>query len=253
MLDCTRICRRCTGGLAAALVLVLGLSATTATAGANGDPPSDALFTKDVYLPLTPATSDGVARALLELARRTRAARWPIKIAVIATPSDLGDVANLFNRPQDYANFLAREIENPRLLVVTPVGFGGQQLGKGVDKGVDVLAPLQPVQPDNDRLERQALTAVARLAAADGHRVTIPAIDRSELGRRPYRQNLTLHQGPPATARSPAPPANENAGGTSALVYAAPVAIVLLLLTAGMLRDRVRRKQETGGADDPPG
>jgi hypothetical protein len=235
--------RRRALSLIAALAFVV---ASPATASANGDPPSDVLLIQDVYLPFTPAPSDGVARALLELAKRTRADRWPIKIAIIATPSDLGDVANLFTRPQDYANVLAREIGNPRLLVVTPVGFGGQKLGKGVDE----LSALQPVQPGSDRLERQALTAVARLAAADGHRVAVPAIDMSEQGRRPHRQQLRLHQGSPPTPRPTGQTETDaNADRTSPLVYAAPVAVVLLLLTGGMLRGRIRRKREAAGRE----
>jgi hypothetical protein len=228
---------------AAALALVLALPVV---ARANGDPPSDVLPRQDVYLPLAPATSDGVARALLELTARTRAAGWPIKVAIIATPSDLGDVATLINRPQDYANFLAAEIDNPRLLIVTPVGFGGQKLGRGVD----ALAAIAPVQPGNDRLERQALTAVAELAAADGHRVAAPTIDTSERGRRPYRQDLALHAGPPGQRGSAERGKKKEGGGSSALVYAAPAAVVVLLLIGGMLRDRVRRKHAGADADD---
>lgn len=238
--------RRRALGPAVALALVLGLPAAVS---ANGDPPSDALLAADVYLPFTPATSVGAARALLALAHRTRADGWPIKIAIVATPGDLGDVANLFTRPQDYANFLAPEIGNPRLLVVTPLGFGGQKLGAHVD---DALAGLQPVQAGDDRLERQALTAVARLAAADGHRVVVPAVDASEQGRRPYRQNLALHRPAPAAARPPgAGRTNGNAGRTSPLAYGAPVAVVLLLLSGVMLRDRLRRRRETADADEP--
>jgi hypothetical protein len=236
--------------LAPIVVLALLLGAPAA-ASANGDPPSDVLLAQDVYLPFTPATSDGAARALLTLARRTRADGWPIKIAIVATSSDLGDVANLFTRPQEYANFLASEIGKPRLLVVTSVGFGGQRLGVHVNAA---LAGLQPVQAGGDRLERQALTAVARLAAADGHRVAVPTVDTSDRGRRPYRQNLPLHQPRPATARPPATGAtSKSASRTSPLVYASPVAFVLLLLGGAMLRDRLRRKRETAPAGDADG
>jgi hypothetical protein len=238
--------RRRALGPAVVLTLSLGLPAA---ASANGDPPSDGLLGQDVYLPFTPATSDGAARALLALAHRTRADGWPIKIAIVATPSDLGDVANLFTRPQDYANFLAPEIGNPRLLVVTPVGFGGEKLGAHVDAA---LAGLRPLAPGDDRLERQALTAVARLAAADGHRVAVPIVDTSEQGRRPYRQNLTLHQARPPTARPPgARRTNTSASRTSPLVYGAPVAVVLLLLAGVMLRDRLRRRRETADIGGP--
>jgi hypothetical protein len=220
--------------IAAAVACAVALAAP-ATAAANGDPPSDVLPIEDVYFPVTPPTSEGVAGALLELCKRVRADGWPIKVAIVATDTDLGDVPQYLVNPQGYANFLAQEIGGPRLLVVMPLGFGGQKLGPGAG-----ALPQQQVQPGDDRLERRALDAVAQLAAADGHRVAVPAIDTSELGRRPYRGKIQVHQG-----QQPAAPAArtraKSGGGTSALVYVAPVAVVLLLLGGVVVRDRRRR------------
>ncbi len=171
--------------------------------------------------------------------RGERADGWPIKVAIVATPSDLGDVGALFTRPQEYADLLARENRIPRLLVVTPVGIGGQRLGAGVDRG---LSGLHPVQPGSDRLERQALTAVQRLAALDGHRVTAPEIDMSTLGRRPYRQTVTVHRGPRgASPRESGGGSAPGAGGISPLLFAAPIALAALLLGGATLRVRSKR------------
>jgi hypothetical protein len=216
--------------IAAAALLVL-----PAAARADGDPASDVLLGQDVFFPYAPATSDGVARALLELTRRTRADGWPIKVAIIATPKDLGVWTSLFTAPQQYARLLGQELRHPRLLVVTPVGFGGQRLGDGVNRA---LAGLDPVEGGGDPLARQALTAVARLSAQDGHAVTMPRIDTSVLGRRPYREAATLHGGSPTpSAALPATRVNKNGGGSSWLIYVVPLAFVLAGLTVMTLRE----------------
>lgn len=222
-----------------AIVAVAAVLATPASAHADGDPASDVLLRQDVFFPYAPPTSNGVARALLELTRRTRADGWPIKVAIIASDQDLGAWGALFSDPQRYADVLAQELRNPRLLVVMPFGFGGQRLGAGVNRA---LAGLPPVQGGGDALARQAMTAVARLAAEDGHRVAVPAVDASTLGRRPYRESAQLHtraQAPAATSAVSSPATGKN--GTPAWLYVAPVALVVAFLLALTLRDRLGR------------
>jgi hypothetical protein len=198
------------------------------------------LLQQDVFLPYSPPTSDGVARALLDLTRRMRADGWPIKVAIVASPNDLGAYGALFSDPQHYTNVLAQELRNPRLLVVTPVGFGGRQLGDGVNRALD---GLEPVQGGGDRLARQALIAVARLAAEDGHRVTMPPVDTSPRGRRPYRETAQLHGNSPGAATTPgAAGPRSGEGGSPLLVYGGPVALVVALLLGMSLRDRLRRR-----------
>jgi hypothetical protein len=235
------------GWRANALIAVVAL-AFAAPAGANG-PASHVLLTEDVYFPATPLTSEGAANALLTITRRADAAGWPLKVAIFATPTDLGDAARFFSTPQLYADQLAREIGDPRLLVVTPNGFAGQKLGNGVDRA---LAPLAPVTPGDDRLERQALTAVARLASEAGHPLVVPSIDTSKRGRRPHRGIVAGHPGAAAGARSPATPRRDTSGsGAPPLVYVAPVALVLLLLGARSLRDRIAGRRRPRDMDKP--
>ena len=119
---------------------------------------------------------------------------------------------------------------------MTPGGFAGQKLGDGVDRA---LAPLAPVAPGEDRLERQTLTAVARLASEAGHPLIVPSIDTSDRGRRPHRGIFAGHPGAPAGAGSPAPVRRDPSGkATSPLVYVAPLALVVLLLGARSLLGR---------------
>jgi hypothetical protein len=217
-----------------AIALAAVLLATPAPAAADGDPASDVLTQQDAFFPYTTQTSDGLARALLALTAATRKAGWPIKVAIIAAPNDLGAVGSLFADPQRYADMLAREIDAPRLLVVTPQGFGGQRLGAGVDRA---LADLGPVSADGDALARQALTAVARLAQEDHHGVPTPEIDDSEAGRRPYRDSAALHPGAQLPVTAPA--GSTRRGGDSAWwLYAAPAIVLVVLLIVLNARGR---------------
>ena len=233
---------RVSSGLLAALAAA-ALAAAPA-ARADGDPASDILLSQDVFFPYSPPTSQGVGQALVELTKRARQAGWPIKVAIIATPQDLGAASSLYANPQGYANFLFSEIGagKLRLLVVMPAGFGGQNLGAGVDKA---LAGLGPIEGGGDPLAKLALTAVARLAAGDGHKIAVPAIDTSAAGKRPYRQDVSLHGGSPAAGKVPQrakPPGGGGGGGggTSWLIYAAPVVLILGAMAVMVRRDRRR-------------
>lgn len=228
-------------GLVAALAATLGWPAAVT---AHDEPASHILPVQDVFFPYAPATSDGIARALLTLTRRTRAAGWPVKVAIIATPGDLGAAGEFFGLPQDYADFLAAEFGGPRLLVVMPQGFGGQRLGEDFE---GVLTGLSPVAPGDraDGLVLLALTAVARLAASNGHPVAFPKIDRTARGLRPYRVRRAVHPGRPNTraAEGLDTSASSGAGTESPLPFVAPVALVLLMIGTRTLVDRRRRPE----------
>lgn len=145
----------------------VGLAAP-GSAAAHTFPAGDVLPVQDVFFPQAPPTSQGVARAVVMMTRRARAAGWPVKIAIIGGARDLGPDRSFFGRPQAYADFLGSEFGAPRLLVVMPQGIGGQRLGSlhlaraglrtgaGDDRG-DALALL-------------AMTVVARLASDNGIR-----------------------------------------------------------------------------------
>jgi hypothetical protein len=235
--------------LTAAVVVAASLAAP-APAMADGDPPSDVLLQQDVFFPYDPPTSDGVARALLELTRRTRKAGWPVKVAIIATPSDLGAVGRLFSFPDRYAKLLSREIDARRLLVVSPGGFSSPQLGDEIER---TLSDIEPAE-GGDPLARQALTAVARLARESGHAVKTPAIDRSAAGRRPYREAIVVHSQPPSAAvASPTSPATDDGsdgggGGTSWWLFAGPILLVVAVLV--LQNRRERRAEASAGESD---
>jgi len=225
-----------------ALVLAaLALAVVPAPALADGDPASDVLIQQDFFLPYSVVTSQGAATAVRDVTTSAAKAGWPVKVAIIAGPDDLGSASSLANDPQGYANFLSAEIATPsrhqRLLIVTPVGFGGENLGDNVNRALGGLTP--PSHPDGDQLAQLAVTAIARLATADGHPVRAPQITNGGAAGRPYRSGVTLHSGSRATLPAGARSSGGGGGGT-ALAIAGPIALVILAAAAITVRRRRR-------------
>jgi hypothetical protein len=159
----------------AALVAGLALLVGPAQAGADGDPASDVLLVSNVFYPYQETVSNNLIAALNLATTRAHAAHFPIKVAIIATPEDLGAVPDLFAKPQQYANFLDREISfngTVALLVVMQAGFG--LVGSGPPSA---LAGLQITsQRGSDGLATAAIKAVGLLAAHAGHPFVLPPI-----------------------------------------------------------------------------
>jgi hypothetical protein len=155
---------------AAALVAALALVAA-APALADGDPASDFLLTQEVFLPYDASISATRSGQLAGLVSDAARAGYPIRVALIASPTDLGSVTALWAKPQQYAKFLAAEVlfaYRGRLLVVMPAGLGTYQLGSAGRQ--PSLAGLK-VAPGANGLAATAITAVERLAAARGIRL----------------------------------------------------------------------------------
>jgi hypothetical protein len=82
-------------------------------AGASGDPASDVLLVTDVYRPYLPPMRPEVRDALSSTVAQTRQRGHPVKVALIASVIDLGNVPNLWAQPGNYARFLAQELRLP--------------------------------------------------------------------------------------------------------------------------------------------
>jgi hypothetical protein len=165
---------RASGQIAAAAV-ALAL-AQPGPAYANGDPASHVLPDEDVYLPRQSKPSGPVETALEVLLRRTTAAGYPLRVALIGSTADLGDVPELFGQPQEYAGYLAPEIAfgfKGALLIVMPAGYGTHNAGKGA-RAVAKLEP--PSGSDGDALARGAIEAGAAMSRAAGHPVKVPKV-----------------------------------------------------------------------------
>ena len=158
-----------------ALAAVLALVAA-GTAWADGDPASDYLLTQKVFLPYDASISAVRSQQLAALATDAAREGYPIRIALIASPTDLGSVTSLWAKPQQYAKFLAAEVSfayRGRLLIVMPAGLGTYQLGHSSDRQQRALAGLK-VAPGANGLAATAITAVERLAAARGITLRAP-------------------------------------------------------------------------------
>ncbi len=169
-----RIPSTASAALLAALALVLALPAP---ASANGDPASDVLLEEDVFFPFQPKPSPTAATAVKVLLKRTRAAGYPLHVAIIASTGDLGDVPEYFGKPQEYADFLYPEIDfkvKGPLLVVMPSGYGTHKAGKGAEKALSGVDP--PSGTDRDALPRAAIDAAAKMSKAEGHPVKAPKL-----------------------------------------------------------------------------
>jgi hypothetical protein len=162
----SKMARRLASLLAA--MLLVGAVAP-AFAVADGDPASDVLLGQNVYYPYSPTVPRAVQSKLDAETTAAKKAGLPIKVALIASPVDLGVIPELFNKPQDYAKFLDKEISfqhTQPLLVVMPTGYGTQ--GVSAKAAAAVAALPKPAGKTSTELAQAATTAVAKLAAADG-------------------------------------------------------------------------------------
>jgi hypothetical protein len=136
---------------------------------ADGDPASDTLLGENVFYPYSPPVARAVKLKLDAQAAAAKRAGFPIKVALIAAPTDLGAVPSLFGKPQAYARFLDQEISfrgAQPLLVVMPAGYGVQGVTGPARQAVSALP--KPAGATSTDLARAAQTAVARLISVSG-------------------------------------------------------------------------------------
>jgi hypothetical protein len=163
---------------------LLSVGATPALA--DGDPASDVLATQPLFLPADAGLSEGQQAQLASLANAVRRSRVSLRVAVIASPADLGSVTELWRQPQTYARFLAQELSvvyrgphPPTLLVVMANGFG---LGAPARAAPSVRTALAGLPPPGSasRLGAATLTAIERIASAAGHPLATPSATPAE-------------------------------------------------------------------------
>jgi cytochrome oxidase Cu insertion factor (SCO1/SenC/PrrC family)/thiol-disulfide isomerase/thioredoxin len=130
-------------GVLVAVVLAVGSVASVARA--DGDPGSDVLVYQDLFAGSSVGLSVGQQARLGDLLRAASAARFPIRVAIIASPTDLGAVTALWREPRSYARFLGLELSlayKQRLLVVMPDGFGFNWPGHSTTAAYATLARI---------------------------------------------------------------------------------------------------------------
>jgi hypothetical protein len=174
----TRRARIVIAPLLAALLIAL---VVPAGAYADGDPASDTLLGLNVFYPYQPPTPASVQRTLNAETAAAKRAGFPIKVALIASPLDLGVIPSLFGKPQQYADYLDQEISflhKQPLLVVMATGYGTRGFGGPAKLAVPALQ--RPAGKTSTALGQAAIIAVARLAAASGHPIKgVPGVTGS--------------------------------------------------------------------------
>ncbi len=155
-----------------ALLLTAAVLVLPSLAAADGDPASDTLLGENVFYPYSPPVARAVQRMLTVQTAAAKRAGFPLKVALIAGPTDLGAIPSLFGKPQAYAKFLDQEISfrgAQPLLVVMRAGYGVQGVTAAARRAVSALP--KPAGKTSTDLARAAQTAVATMLSASGHSI----------------------------------------------------------------------------------
>ena len=163
-------------GLSTAIV-ALALAFSAPQARADGDPASDVLALQPLFLPQDARVPAGQQAELGALIRAAAGSGYQIRVAVIASPADLGSITALWRQPQNYAEFLGQELSllyRGPLLVIMPAGFGVYDAGHTPPADQSAVAGIR-TPPAGAALATAAATAIQRLAAGSGHTLTVPS------------------------------------------------------------------------------
>jgi hypothetical protein len=168
--------RRLVGRAVPLAVLALALAVALPAARADGDPASDYLLSGPSFLsPYDGHVPTATQNSINALLAGAKARGFPLRLALIATPYDLGSVPILFGKPQLYAKFLGEEdyyYWKDELLVVMPNGYGIYKASAlpAADRAAIAALP-RPHTASGAALGLAAETAVRALAAR--HNITL--------------------------------------------------------------------------------
>jgi hypothetical protein len=156
-------------------IVALAAAACPPLAIADGDPASDVLVGSSLFLPPDAGVTPHQQSELAALLGAAAKAGYPLRVAVIAGPTDLGSVTPLWRQPQAYAGFLGEELSllyKGTLLVVMPNGFGLHGPGAAVAAQRAALSGRRA-----GGLGASTIAAVQRLSAAAGHPLSVGPIE----------------------------------------------------------------------------
>jgi hypothetical protein len=216
---------------ALALLLVL-----TASAQADGDPASDVLVFKAYFLPYAPQTPVDAEQQLNVATAAADRAGYPIRVAVISGPADLGIVPQYDGKPAEYAPFLGQELKfayTGGLLIVMDTGYGLY----GIDdpKVLEALKALpKPASNDPKDLAIAGANAVVALSTAAGKTLDLTA---------PAAANSTQ------TGQAHNASTSADSSNSTAIVLIVGGSVGLLVALAGLFW-WVRRAPEDDAASD---
>ena len=163
-------------GLLLALLLTILVGVRPSPARADGDPASDVLVNEALFLPADAAIPVREQLRLVSLLDAARQDGLPIRLAIISSPSDLGAVSELWDRPRAYARFLGFELSltsRAPLLVVMPNGVGFYSPGHFATAIYDLVGRI-PAGRSGSALVSAAQAAVMSVAEAAHVRLIPP-------------------------------------------------------------------------------
>jgi hypothetical protein len=164
-------------GALSVIAAAVALACAPAAALADGDPASDVLAAQSLFLPADAGLQPARQAQLESLLGAARARGLSLRVAIIASPTDLGSVAELWQRPALYARFLGQELSlvyRGPVLVVMPNGSGLYATGGTAPAATAALATVAPAN-GTGRLGLVALSTIQRVAAASGHPLPTPS------------------------------------------------------------------------------
>ena len=206
------------------------LAGPVALALADVDPASDVLLLQNVFVPYKPKVCNQLKDQLTSLTDKTKAAGYPLKVAIVGSRQDLGGAPQFFGNPQGYAKFLGQELS-----------VYGPDVGKNLQKrrcSWSCPRALAPIRSTPRRPPRPRPCRFPRM----------PTRTRSRRPPRSTAPKMATAAGHPVAAEKPASGCTKK--GTSFLVFLAPIVVLLiggLLLRYGL---RPRPPAETASADD---
>ena len=172
-----RVSRSLRAATAALIALCLVATVLPVAARADGDPGSDVLVYQDLFAGSDAGLSVGQQLRLADALKAAAHAGFPVRVAIIAGPTDLGAVTALWRNPRGYARFLGIELSlayKGRLLVVMPNGFGFNWPGHSSASAYRLLAGIS-LGAGGDGLYSATSAAVMNLARAAGVKLTAVA------------------------------------------------------------------------------
>ena len=155
------------------LVIASAVLTSPGPARADGDPASDVLVSQSAFVPWDASVTAGEQARLEAVLAAASRRGYPIRVALIASSSDLGSVTALWRQPQNYAHFLWQELSfavHAAVLVVMPGGFG-LYTGSGPTASEQAALARSSPAGTGGGLATVAVTAVKNLAAAAGRSV----------------------------------------------------------------------------------
>lgn len=159
------------------VAIAAAATAFPSVALADGDPASDVLLSQDAFVPSDAGASASQQATLNLVLAAARRRGYPIRVAVITAPSDLGSVTALWRHPQDYARFLQQELSlafRGVVLIAMPNGFGAAAGTPLNEAEKTAIARARPAA--GSALIHSAATAAAQLAAAAGRPLPASAL-----------------------------------------------------------------------------